>query len=314
MNKPITTLVRPTFEIDLSEKIISFDSSSSNIHGANIILVALYRKVLVLALDNSGEDDYSIDYKKIQEIPLSEVRILKLCSSIIVKDIIFAAAINYEIQIFSTNEENATCLKSIEAHDGYINSIDFTEDFLATGSDDHTCKVFSVQENYDQHCVLNFSAAVTSVKFNPEELNKLIIGVKNGNVFIFCLKLRQSLYSFETHAPLMCLDWSIKNPCFVAVLAVDQIFYYDVTKPDVPIYSKRLTDIGKVFKLHPQNPLVSAILCNRAGTELKVVHQKSTIPIFSSKICAYTGNVAWNGSYLITGSDRKMCFYKIPIS
>lgn len=66
--------------------------------------------------------------------------------------------------------------------------------------------------------------------------------------------------------------------------------------------------------MHPQNPLVSATICTRAGTELKVIHQKSTIPIFSTKICAYANNVAWNGSYLISGSDRKLCFYKIPVA
>lgn len=82
----------------------------------------------------------------------------------------------------------------------------------------------------------------------------------------------------------------------------------------VPIYQKRLNDIGKIVKMHPQNPLVAATICTRAGTELKVIHQKSTIPLFSTKIAAYANNVAWNGSYLITGNDRKMCFFKIPVA
>lgn len=157
---------------------------------------------------------------------------MKLCSQIIVRDILFATASNYEIKVFSVNEAEGTCLKKIEAHDGYINSIDFSEEFLATASDDHTCKIFSVKDDYEQHTVLNFSAAVTCVKFNPEELNKLIISVKNGNIFIFCLKLRQSLYSFQTPAPLMFFDWSMKNPCLVAVLMGDQVFYYDISKPE----------------------------------------------------------------------------------
>lgn len=207
---------------------------SSLIHAENIILIGFKRRVLIIALDNNnGEGDYNFDYKKIREIPeASEVRILKLCSTIIVRDILFATAANYEIKVFLANEADSTCLKSIEAHDGYINSIDFSEEYLATGSDDHTCKIFSVKDDYEQHSVLNFSAAVTCVKFNPEELNKLIISVKNGNLFIYCLKLRQSLYSFQTHSPLMNFDWSMKNPCFVAVLAGDQVFYFDISKPE----------------------------------------------------------------------------------
>lgn len=207
--------------------------SSSFIHAENIILIGFKRRILVIALDNNnGEGDYNFDYKKIREIPESEVRILKLCSTLIVRDILFATAANYEIKVYTANESEATCLKSIEAHDGYINSIDFSEEYLATGSDDHTCKIFSVKDYYEQHSVLNFSAAVTCVKFNPEELNKLIISVKNGNLFIYCLKLRQSLYSFQTQSPLMNFDWSMKNPCFVAVLAGDQVFYFDISKPE----------------------------------------------------------------------------------
>lgn len=160
------------------------------------------------------------------------MRIIKLCSQLIVRDILFATASNYEIKVFSVNETEGNCLKSIEAHDGYINTIDFSVDYLATGSDDHTCKIFSVKEDYQQHTVLNFSASVTAVKFNPEEPNKLIISVKNGNIFIYCLKLRCSLYSFQTPTPLMNFDWSMKNPCLVAILAGDQVFYYDISKPE----------------------------------------------------------------------------------
>lgn len=228
MNKSHTPNARPTYEIDLSEKIVCFDSSQ---FGENIILLAFKRRLSILALDSS-EAENSFDWKKIRDIAESEVRILKLCSSLIVKDILFACAANFEIKVFSANETEEVCLKSITAHDGYINTIDFSEDYLATGSDDHTCKIFSVKDDYEEHSVLNFAASVTCVKFNPEELNKLIISVKNGSLFIFCLKLRQSLYSFQTPAPLMHFDWSTKNPCYVAVLSGDQVFYFDISKPE----------------------------------------------------------------------------------
>lgn len=233
MSKQHTPVARPTFEIDLSEKITCFESSVSGIHVENILLIANKRNILVLALDNSSsEADYSFDYKSVRDIAEPEIRILKLCSTLIARDILFAAANATEIKVFSVNESEETLVKSIEAHDGYINSIEFCENYLATGSDDHTCKIFSVKDNYEEYSTLNFSAAVTCLKFNPEEPNKLIISIKNGNVFIFCLKMRQSLYSFQTLSPLMHIDWSIKNPCFVAALAGDQVFYYDISKPE----------------------------------------------------------------------------------
>lgn len=223
-----------------------------------------------------------------------------------------AVCSSYEIKIYSANEAEINCVQRIPAHDNYINSIDFSDEYLASGSDDHTCKIFSVKDNFEEHTVLNFSASVMGVKFNSEEEpSKLLIAVKNGNLFIYCLKLRQSLYSFQVQSPLMSFDWSTKNPCIVAAIAGDQVFYLDISKPEAPVYSKRLSDVGKIVKIHPQNPLVSSIIMSRSGTDMKVMHQKSTIPIFSTKLIAYAGNVCWNGSYLIAGSDHKICFFKI---
>lgn len=233
MNKPQLPNARPTFEIDLSDKIVSFESSSIGIHGENVLIISFSKRLQILALDKvSNESEYNFDYKKIRDIDEPEVRIIKLCSAIIVKDITFATASKHNIKVFSANEAEDVCLKSIRAHDGYINSIDFSEDYLASGSDDHSCKIFSVKDNYEQLSVLNFAASVTCVKFNNEEPNKVIISVKNGSLFIFCLKLRQSLYSFQTNPQLMSFDWSFKNPCLVAVLAGDQVFYFDISKPE----------------------------------------------------------------------------------
>jgi nuclear pore complex protein Nup37 len=234
MNKT-TIATRPTFEIDLGEQIICFDSSSSIIHSENVILLGFKRRIVILAIDNNSTNDgeISFNYKKIKDIPDSDsVRILKLCSSIIVRDILFASATNFDVKIYNANESESTCLKTITAHDNYINTMDFTEEFLATGSDDHTCKIFSVRDDYEENIVLNFSSSVTCVKFNPEEPYKLIIGTKNGSMFVYCLRLRQSLFSFQTQSPLMSFDWSTKNPCFVACLVADQIIYYDISKPE----------------------------------------------------------------------------------
>ena len=225
--------VRPTYEIDLNEKIICYDSSINSIHGESVILVGFKRRILILAFDFGTSDDPSFEYKKIAEIAESETKILKLCSQVIARNIVFASCCsNYTINVFSVNEAEVNCLTKIDAHSNYINSIDFSDEYIASGSDDHTCKIFSVKDNYEQHSVLNFSASVTCVKFNPEELNKLLISIKNGNLFIYCLKNRQSLYSFYTQAPLMNFDWSVKNPCIVAAIAYDQIFYFDISKPE----------------------------------------------------------------------------------
>lgn len=223
---------RPTYEIDLSEKIICFESSLPSIHGESILIIAFKRRILILAFDIGSSEELCFEYRKIKEIAESETKILKLCTQVIARNIVFASCTNCTINVFSANETEVSCLTKIDAHSNYINSIDFSDEYIASGSDDHTCKIFSVKDNYEQHSVLHFSSSVTHVKFNSEEPNKLLISVKNGNLFIYCLKLKQSLYSFYTHTPLMWFDWSIKNPCIVAALAYDQIFYFDISKPE----------------------------------------------------------------------------------
>lgn len=313
-NQMTSQPVRPTFEIPINEKIFTFECTTPSIHGDSILIIGLQRKIVVYALD-FGTDDFSFEYKMIKEIPESNANIIRFCSQVIAKNIIFGVASLQFINIYSVNEKEIQCLKRIEAHYHYINSIDFCDDYVVSGSDDHTCKIFSVKENYEEHSVLQFSAAVTCVRFNQEEANKVLISIKNGNLFLYCLKLKQSLYSFYTQSPLMYFDWSVKNPCIVAALANEQIFYFDISKPDVSIYSKRINEIGKIISTHPLNPLVSAVICNRAGTELKVIHQKSTIAnIFSTKLISFGGNVGWHSSNLVAASDRKIYFFKIPIA
>ncbi|CAO1358705.1 unnamed protein product [Diamesa serratosioi] len=315
-NKQVSNNSKPVYELNLNEKIVCFDVSISSLHSENIVLVGFKRRIVILGIEFPTEEDYTFEHKKIKEIPEFDTTILKLNSQPILRNILFATCnANYEIKIFSVdiNTNETSLVQKLDGHNNYINSIDFSEDYLASGSDDHTCKIYSCKENYEESLVLNFSSSVTCVKFNTEEPTKLLINVKNGNLFIFCLKLRQSLYSFQTQSPLMWLDWSIKNPCFVASLAGDQILYFDISKPDIPIYNKRINDVGKIIKIHPQNPLVSAVICSRSGSDLKVIHQKSNIPIFNSKLLSYSG-LAWFNGYLVAGSDRKLCFFKVHVA
>lgn len=224
-NQMIAQTARPTFEIPVNDRVWCFEICDS------FLIVGLLRRIIVYALD-FGNEEFSFEFRVIKEIAETDTKFIKVCSQVIARNILFATCSNIFIKVFTVNESEAQCIKQFEPHTSYINSIDFSDDYLASGSDDHTCKIFSVKDDYEEHSVLQFSATVTCVRFNPEEVNKVLISVKNGNLFIYCLKLRQSLYSFYTHSPLMHFDWSVKNPCIVAALANEQIFYFDVSKPE----------------------------------------------------------------------------------
>lgn len=180
--------------------------------------------------------------------------------------------------------------------------------YFASASDDHTCVVYD--KDYAKKEILHFSSAVTGVKFDSEDRDRLLIAEKCGTIFIFCLKIKQSIYSFQTKSPLMNVDW-LKN--FIVALSGDQVFYFDISKPDAPIFAKRIqNDTGRIVKISPNNVQITASIGSRAGTDLKVVHQKSQIPLLSTRLLSY-GGLAWhlNLPYLLAASDRKLCFWKL---
>lgn len=157
-NQIIPQTARPTFEIDLNDKIKSFDSSVPAIHGDSILIVGTARRIAIFSLE-FGSEEFTFDYRLIKELNESDTRIIKLCSQVIARNIVFATCSSSVIKVFSVNENEANCVKLLDkAHTNYINSIDFTEDYLVSGSDDHTCKIFSAKDNYNEHSVLHFSA------------------------------------------------------------------------------------------------------------------------------------------------------------
>lgn len=191
-----------------------------------------------------------------------------------------------------------------------VNAICWNNDcsYFASGSDDHKCVIWD--EKYNKKEILHFSSSVTGLKFDSEDKDKLLIAEKSGTLFIFCLKIKQSIYSFQTKNPLMSIDWS-KN--FIVALSGDQVFYFDIAKPDTPVYAKRIqNDTGKIVKISPNNSLITASVGSRAGTDVRVVHQKSQIPLLQAKLLSY-GGLSWHLSlpYLVAGSDRKLCFWKL---
>ncbi len=109
-NQAPSQVARPTFEISLSDKVVCFDSSISSIHGDNVLLVALPRRIIVYAFD-FGNEEFSFDFRIIKELDESDIRNIKLCAQIIARNILFATCTSTEIKIFSVNESEANCLK-----------------------------------------------------------------------------------------------------------------------------------------------------------------------------------------------------------
>lgn len=121
----------------------------------------------------------------------------------------------------------------MEGHKDYINSICYETDggILASVSDDHTCKLWTVEEN--EKCISTFylTSPGMSVCCLSEKPGKLLVGEKNGLIHMYGIRSQQAIMSLDANIiPLMSIDWK-SNPLKVAAMAAGKLILWDISKP-----------------------------------------------------------------------------------
>lgn len=111
-------------------------------------------------------------------------------------------------------------------------SYDPEGELLASVSDDHTCKLWTIKEE-QKTCILTFwlTSCGVSVCWHPEESGKLLIAELNGLIQLYNVRSQQAIMSVDADTtPLYAADWSL-NPLKVACVAAGDIFLWDVSRP-----------------------------------------------------------------------------------
>ncbi|KAI9578481.1 hypothetical protein GQX74_009055 [Glossina fuscipes] len=119
----------------------------------------------------------SFFWEKVKDI-YHETRCHALCFipdtslMIIPKNVTFCAAgSDFLLRIFRTDLQNSDTVQILKGHTNYVNEISWSNEceFLASVSDDNSCKIWCSESNYDNIITFCLSSAGMSVKWHPDD-------------------------------------------------------------------------------------------------------------------------------------------------
>lgn len=227
-----------------------------------------------------------------------------------------AAGADFLLRVFRTDLLNADTVQTLKAHTNYVNDIawDTEGEYLASVSDDHSCKIWSMESHYENVITFCLSSAGMSVKWHPEEAHKVLVAEKKGVVHLYNVRSQQAIISLETpKSPLMSADWSLNNCHFITALAAGEIVTWDLSRrPCSPSDVKQVhEDGGRCIRFSPNSEFVVASV-GRPDITLKVFTAKSAVPLVEAPLKLYAG-LAWHHRlpYIAAAYDRKLCFWKL---
>ena len=117
---------------------------------------------------------------------------------------------------------------------------DLEGELLASVSDDHTCKLWTIKEDYK--CILSFllTSSGISVCWHTEEPGKLLVAEINGLIQMYNVRSQQAIMSISADTfPLYSADWSM-NPLKVVCIAGGDLILWDVSSIKIEFFSTKL--------------------------------------------------------------------------
>lgn len=202
-------------------------------------------------------------------------------------------------------------------HTSYINDVAWDNDgrYLATVSDDHTCSVWTDQDDCESRTVFHLRSAGVSVRWHPDDPEKILVAEKRGSIYMYNVLSQQTVLSLETSkTPLTSADWSLHNRTHVVALAGGDLIVWNTRRPSRPHEVKPIhEDGGQVVRFAPSSDSAVATI-GRPGATLKVTHFKSQLPQIEAELKLF-GGLDWHYRlpYVAAASDRKLCFWRVLV-
>lgn len=146
-----------------------------------------------------------------------------------------------KLRCFSVDLKDNSTVQMLDGHESYINDCVFNPlqgDAIASVSDDHTCRIWDV-ESGQETALFHLTSPGVSVKWIPNEPNKLLVAQKNGTIRIYDIVSQRPFMSFSTlTSPLKCVDWSTANPIRVGGVVSNEWEIWDISQYSSPQASK----------------------------------------------------------------------------
>lgn len=255
--------------IELPSHVLEFDDIvvcaefSPFLWSHDLICIGFPSKIVVASLKFKEEHDNQIEplkyevvkkytcYNRIQAISWSpETNINKAPRALL-----FAVATNsFEIDIYSLAVTD-TYSHKITSHRNYVNCISYdpTGDYLASASDDLTCRIWSVKENYKEIGKFHLESPPVAVNWHKADPGKLLVGESYGVVTVYNVLGGTAVISFRSKgSPLVSLDWSPSDSQYISGICGGNLVIWYVCNPSVPYYEKLVhPDGGFYVKFSP---------------------------------------------------------------
>jgi len=309
--------------IDFTDQIHRVEFSPYE-YSQNLICIALANKIAVGNVKFQEEDDDledELEFQLLREFH-HETRVSALAwspdtsLSVLPKCVSFASAgADYKVRLFTSDLVSSHTLQVLCGHTNYVNYVTYEPagQFLASVSDDHTCKIWNIKE--DNSCTATFflTSPGMAVCYHREEVGKLLVAEKNGLIHLYNILSHQAILSLDSGCvPLMSADWSPSNCLLVAAVAGGELLVWDMSRPSLPIDARPVhVEGGQLLRFSQLSEHYIATV-GQSDLQLKVTHVKSKHPALTA-LLQLVGGLTWHFRlpYVCAGNDRKLCFWKV---
>ncbi|EDW84783.1 uncharacterized protein Dwil_GK12951 [Drosophila willistoni] len=318
-------LTEPDHTISFHESITCYEICKNDF-AYNLLCVA-HNKHLSLILLGMPEETGEFGYNQLQAVAISDVddRCVQALAfspdttlNFTPNNVEICAAIESNLKIYRTDLSQHNSVQVLNGHSDYINDVSWVceGEFLASVSDDFTCKFWNPKGSVENVITFCLSSAGMSIKSHLEDPNKVLVAEKRGVIHLYNIRTKQAIVSVESPKfPLMSADWACNNRLFVTALAGGDIVTWDLSRPITPIDVKQVhEDGGRVVRFAPGSSDLVVASIGRPDLTLKVFAAKSLVPLVEASLKTYAG-LTWHQRlpYITAASDRKLHFWKVQI-
>ena len=275
----------PAHVLEFDDVVVSAEFSPF-LWSHDLMCIAFPSKIIVASLKFKEEDVEQIEplkfdvvkkyacFGRVQAITWSPETNIKRAP----KTILFAVSTNnFEINIYDSED----IIHKINAHRNYVNDISYNPsgEYLASVSDDLTCRIWSVSNGYSQAYKFHLDSPPVTVKWHKDEPGKLLVAEAYGVVKVYNVLGGTTITSFRSKtSPLISLDWCSDDCQRITAMCGGNLVKWSMTNPSVPTYDKLVHPDGGFFTKFTYLPEQTVVTLGTPDFSLKVLHIDQPFP------------------------------------
>lgn len=269
------------------DDVVTLAEFSPYLWSHDLICIAFPSKIIVASIKFKEENSDQIEplkydvvkkyscYGRVQAISWSPETNIKVAP----KTVLFAVSTNtFEINIFGSDD---TYIHKISAHRNYVNDISFdpSGEYLASVSDDLTCRIWSVKNDYTEAYKFYLDSSPVTAKWHKDDPGKLLVAETYGIVKVYNVLGGTAIISFRSKlSPLISLDWCLNDCQHIIAMCGGNLVKWNMNNPSIPAYDKLVHPDGGFFTKYIPLSEQTIVTLGTPDFSLKVLHRDKPYP------------------------------------